>query len=308
MPILVLTFLLSKKVSRHPTIVNFCVTWILYSISYCLLIYGGYNKNVHPPQSLCLIQSALLYGAPTMAVVATLVLVMEIWSAFYPACEPAFFASLPHGMRLFITLSLPYLILLIFTLAAAYVAASNPEKVDAANGLTCSIHVDHFERFTTSIFCTVVLLTVTAFEVAIAVKCYRGWREIKDVCPDAAVRKPSLSPCFRATVFLVYSWIAFGACIIVMTSPENRDRFSFMAQAALPLTAFIVFSTQKDVAGVWTSPILTRVERYSCLLMLKERSMRSSTRLKCGTNATLRKSSAAVLAVDGPGNKIATLA
>lgn len=29
-------------------------------------IYGGYNKEVHPPQTLCLIQSALLYGTPTM--------------------------------------------------------------------------------------------------------------------------------------------------------------------------------------------------------------------------------------------------
>lgn len=37
LPILVLTFLFSKKVSRHPTIVNFCVTWILYSVSFCLL-------------------------------------------------------------------------------------------------------------------------------------------------------------------------------------------------------------------------------------------------------------------------------
>lgn len=307
MPILVLTFLFSKKVSRHPTIVNFCVTWILYSVSFCLLIYGGYNKEVHPPQTLCLIQSALLYGTPTMAVVAMLVLIIEIWSAFYPTCEPAFFAGLPHGMRLFIILSPPYLVLLIFTLAAVYVAASNPEMVDAANGLYCAIHVEHFERFTTSVFCIVVLLTVTAFEVAIAVKSYRGWRDIKDVCPDADVRKPSLSPCFRATVFLVYSWITFGACIIVMASPENLDRFSFMAQAALPLTAFIVFSTQTDVAGVWTSPISTRVERFNCLLLLKERSMRSFTRLKCGSHATPRNSSTAVPEVDYT-SKIATLA
>jgi hypothetical protein len=37
LPIMVLTFLLCKNVSRHPTLVNFCITWIVYSVSYCLL-------------------------------------------------------------------------------------------------------------------------------------------------------------------------------------------------------------------------------------------------------------------------------
>lgn len=37
LPILVATFLLSKTANRHPTVVNFCIIWILYSIIYSLL-------------------------------------------------------------------------------------------------------------------------------------------------------------------------------------------------------------------------------------------------------------------------------
>ncbi len=37
LPILVATFLLSKTANRHPTVINFCIIWILYSIIYCLL-------------------------------------------------------------------------------------------------------------------------------------------------------------------------------------------------------------------------------------------------------------------------------
>ena len=37
LPILIATFLFSKTAKRHPTVVNFCVIWILYSIIYCLL-------------------------------------------------------------------------------------------------------------------------------------------------------------------------------------------------------------------------------------------------------------------------------
>ena len=37
LPIVVATFLISKAANRHPTIINFCIVWILYSIIYCLL-------------------------------------------------------------------------------------------------------------------------------------------------------------------------------------------------------------------------------------------------------------------------------
>ena len=36
LPIVVLTASVCKKVNWHPTIFNFCITWIVYSIVYCL--------------------------------------------------------------------------------------------------------------------------------------------------------------------------------------------------------------------------------------------------------------------------------
>lgn len=37
MPIIILTYFLNKNVKRHPVLVNFWFTWMLYSVSYCLL-------------------------------------------------------------------------------------------------------------------------------------------------------------------------------------------------------------------------------------------------------------------------------
>ena len=37
LPILVLTIILSKKVSRHPIFINFCMSWIISSVFYSLL-------------------------------------------------------------------------------------------------------------------------------------------------------------------------------------------------------------------------------------------------------------------------------
>ena len=37
LPILVATFLLAKSVTRHPTLINMCITWIISGISSALL-------------------------------------------------------------------------------------------------------------------------------------------------------------------------------------------------------------------------------------------------------------------------------
>jgi len=37
LPILVLTFLRSKKLNRRSTFVNFCITVIIYSLVFCIL-------------------------------------------------------------------------------------------------------------------------------------------------------------------------------------------------------------------------------------------------------------------------------
>lgn len=37
LPIIITTILFSKRISRHPTLINFCITWVIYSISYCIL-------------------------------------------------------------------------------------------------------------------------------------------------------------------------------------------------------------------------------------------------------------------------------
>jgi hypothetical protein len=36
LPAIVLTASMCRKVTWHPTIINFCITWIVYSIIYCL--------------------------------------------------------------------------------------------------------------------------------------------------------------------------------------------------------------------------------------------------------------------------------
>jgi hypothetical protein len=87
LPVVVVTFLVSRKVSRHPAIINFCITWIIYSVVYTLLcvsltltetclskttafrVFSG--QRTKPPQTLCITQAALIHGSSVMSLYLT---------------------------------------------------------------------------------------------------------------------------------------------------------------------------------------------------------------------------------------------
>jgi len=55
----------------------------------------------------------------------------------------------------------------------------------------------------------------------------------------------------KAAVFLLNSWMAFGACVSFVTQVENP--LLYVIQALLPLAAFFICGLQKDVLLAWFS-------------------------------------------------------
>ncbi|KAH9858011.1 hypothetical protein C2E23DRAFT_880684 [Lenzites betulinus] len=245
LPLLVATFLFSKTVKRHATIINFCVIWILYSIIYCLLLYGGTALQKDPPHALCLTQAAMNYGAPPMAVVAGLAVVLQIWSTFVEPWKEARLVNIPRWVKLFAIIAPPYLVFIGFSLTAGYYGYKNPQWVQVKNGLYCGLRYGRFEMLAVPIFCGVLVLSIIGFEVATIIRYFRGRRLIKKVFPLVEPKQPSLSPWCRAAFFLVYAALALGVCI--MDLRQDASVFGYMIQAALPLAAFLIFGTQKDV-------------------------------------------------------------
>ncbi|KAK7695277.1 hypothetical protein QCA50_002467 [Cerrena zonata] len=69
LPILVGTLLFSKRIRRPPAVTNMLITWILESISYCLVLYTGPTIRQHPPFTLCLLQAAFVHAAPPTQII-----------------------------------------------------------------------------------------------------------------------------------------------------------------------------------------------------------------------------------------------
>ncbi|GBE77733.1 hypothetical protein SCP_0106150 [Sparassis crispa] len=247
LPILVFIYLVSKKVRahRHPTVVNFCVTWIIYSVTYCLLAYGGNNYDEIPPERLCIVQAAMIYGAPSMAVVAGLILVLYLWDTFHGHWKFLNVSKIPYSVQLIMIISPPYIVFFSFFASAAYLGITQPEKVSAENGLYCTLRTGDFRPYVGPVFCGTVMMIIMVFQLTILVRYCIGLRRMKHLFPLADVKRPSLSPWIRAIIFMFYSWVTFGACMSFLM--DYPTAFPYISQAALPLVAFLVFGTHKDV-------------------------------------------------------------
>lgn len=87
LPVFVATMMLSSKVRRHGSLINFCATWIIYSIVYCLTcvtvndslwaveliidsdsIYEGHWHSQNTQSLACRTQAVFVHGVAPLCV------------------------------------------------------------------------------------------------------------------------------------------------------------------------------------------------------------------------------------------------
>ncbi|KAF9486294.1 hypothetical protein BDN70DRAFT_926559 [Pholiota conissans] len=240
LPILIITLLFSDDIPRQPDLINFCITWVIYSFSYTILGLSG--KTAHPPHTLCFIQAAILQGTTPMVAIATFLLVFKTWRTFRDPFSPS------ARCILCFTLSVPYLVFILLLLISVGNQLAAPSTLNANNGLYCTTSGVPFRRYMIPIFSIILAALMIAFEIAIAVRYYRSRKRIITNFP-LALRSTSLSLIIRLGLFNVYLFVTIGAS---STFIAGRARaWAYMVQAALPLVAFILFATQRNILLTW---------------------------------------------------------
>ncbi|KAK0481695.1 hypothetical protein IW261DRAFT_1093890 [Armillaria novae-zelandiae] len=236
LPIILLTWALSKSVVRHPTLVNLWITFIVYSISYCILLYSGQDGIA--ASNICLVQSAMIYGAPPMSAVAGLLVVFQIWQTFR---EPSFSTTptkWPISVKIFLVL--PYLVFLIFAFTAGILGMLHPEHIYNLNGLYCSLHSANFSRLVVPIFCVAVMSMMVILEVILVVRYYRMWAHTSRVFPLAS-RRTSPSLMLRVLLFNAYSFVVFSVAVFFLSNFQTH--WPYMVQASGKRATCIAFCT-----------------------------------------------------------------
>jgi len=259
LPIVVLTVSVGKKVAWHPTIINFCIAWTIYSIIYCLYLFAGAGTDSQY-STICMVQASMVQGAAPMAVVAGLAIVVHMWATFQCVQCTALSWRVPRMLYLILMLGTPYLVFVVFAASAASFVISQAHTV-SSNGLYCFIQLGHPVAVVPS-FCAAVMVIILALEAVMTFQYYRQWKTIRTSFP-LATRTPSPSVCFRVGLFCLYSCVTFTAAILWLS--DLQTDVTYMLPAALPLCALIVIGLQKDVISFWTVVLRGRKNSGSSL-------------------------------------------
>ncbi|KDR85456.1 hypothetical protein GALMADRAFT_361430 [Galerina marginata CBS 339.88] len=222
LPLLVLTFLLSSKIPRQPALINFCIAW---SIS-CDDLRSSSNVGVRN-----------VYGS-------------LIWRMFQdPTTRRAYTKRhCSERFTLIFRLAMPYIIYIIFLVISIVLQVKFPQSLDRRNGLYCTVAGIPFRHWSVPIVSIVFLLLMLVFECSIVIRYYFARKLIVSSFPLAS-RTTSGGLIIRITLFNVYLLITFGASIVFLSGEVQV--WAYMIQASVPLAAFVLFATQRNVIHTW---------------------------------------------------------
>lgn len=247
LPVIITTALLHRKLCWHPTLINLCVTWVVYSIVHCLYLYTGNGVNPRS-QTVCTAQAAMIYGAGPMATIAVVGVAIHTWTTMQNF-EHHFAEKFPRWLCRFLMISPPYMVFAGFSIGASILTKLQNGSAQPFNGLFCTSYV-HSLALAVPGFCVAMMALVLCFEAAITIQYYHRWKRIKKSFPLLAPRRPSTTLIFRVGLFFLYSWVALMAAIVFLTKQPIAETYH-VVPAALPLASALVFGLQKDMLYAW---------------------------------------------------------
>jgi hypothetical protein len=240
LPLLVATFLFSKRAKRHPTLVNVCMTWILSGIFSLLLFYAGQARGPEPQKALCIAQTSLLYGITPMWATSGLVLLCHMILVIHnPTASVGRF-------KMVLMLSAPYIVQIGFSITALIGSLQHPEHVSRhLRFFYCALHWRQLSMAMT-LFTAIIGAAITITMIHLAVLLYRNWHGFRHAGRPSHVHGQLL---LRVFIFGGYIVFGFAVNIISMVAPHNLA--PDMYAATIGTVVFLVFATQADVLRTW---------------------------------------------------------
>lgn len=234
--LMVFSALVFPSVKRHPIWYNFCMSWIIFSLSYCLLAFAGQQ---HTPQTrnVCIAQAAMVYAAPFIAGAASLSLVTLLLINILSALSSVLKKRYPFTLAVAITS--PWVCWIgVLTGAIVFILRDPSVVALSENGTYCVLTKSPIPRFTAlgTVFFSVLILTLETLII------YYLWRNRS----MARVWSQSFGIAVRLLVFTAVAFTSGIAGMVFASTEERGVEFDIMIAIVPPATA-IIFGTQFDL-------------------------------------------------------------
>ncbi|TDL26181.1 hypothetical protein BD410DRAFT_826041 [Rickenella mellea] len=243
LPLFVGTVLISRKlrVKTCPTLINFCITWIIYSVIYCLTIYDRQRDVLNSRRVLCTTQAIMVHGVVPMVATSYVFLVLHIWNALG---LPGSTWSGTHRRATAMTMiAMPYIVFLLFSVASVVVVVNSPDTLSQSNSYFCTLVYKPLMQSVPAVAAILVLVALT-IEVGIFAKIFSRMRD-----QNGKIDRSAFSMVIRIGVFSVFAIVAMVTCMAFVVGSEHP--LLYIVQASLPLVVFLVFATRRDLILTW---------------------------------------------------------
>jgi hypothetical protein len=242
--IILVTVLCSRSIQRHATWFSFAISWIISTVSYSLLFWGGSLAKKKPPYTLCLIQGIMIYAAPPLTAGTTLALVTQIWF-LVRSVVTATKSTTGRIPPIILTalLIIPYLLYITFLVSTLVIGWQNPQIVRrAGSGMYCSFSNRMPGRIST-LLVALILIPAAVLEILVCRAIRRQWSVFKQQ-PDA------LSTTLRVVAFTFVGILAIVLSIVFFFIIHHGADLNIII-SIVPVTAVLMFGTQADLLRVW---------------------------------------------------------
>jgi len=247
LPVLLAIILLSKKIQRHSTFINLCISFIITGISSSLLLYAGKTSGPEPSQTLCLFQASLLYGMPGLTSTAAFILVLQMFLVIRISYQGKEFVEHEHMIRLWVMLVAPYFAFFICVLATITVGAAYPERISRDRRFFyCSVKSD---PLTNTLMTYAAFVLTATFVLEVWTMCILYKRRLALRRQGSSLRTTmELNFPLRIIAFGFYIIIALSLSVLSVKSPESPVPDLVIASAAS--VVILIFGTQRDIIRV----------------------------------------------------------
>ncbi|XP_006459439.1 hypothetical protein AGABI2DRAFT_191416 [Agaricus bisporus var. bisporus H97] len=233
----------SRGVQRSAGWYSLMTAWLVYALSYILLV--GKQEGPEPAFGLCMLQTLLVYAAPSLASTSMVCYCIEFYLIIY-----GIRSGLPRQPRTLLSLVLviiPWLVFLAIVIEGLLLIflAKNPVQ-RAKNGFYCHLENNIPETVTAAI----VLINgaiLLPLEVWTGVIMYQNWDIFKRL--DRADRQLVLTVYLRLLVCTLAALLALVFSMLAFVFPE-ADATSIV-YPTIPFFLAFAFGTQKDVLRAW---------------------------------------------------------
>jgi len=246
--LLLISFGATKHIRRTPVLVSMTVSWLIGAFPSCIFLYITGNVTGPPPSfPVCLASSALVMAQTPLTATCAIALVYHVWSVLqYNSTIP-----LRPSTRVFLLVSLPYVVWMICIVTVVAIGLLNPASVSRK-----------------TFYCIVDKPGLTVFLGAYSATCCVA-ACILEVFISINLRRNRQEVIGDMDVSLILRVIAFGGTIlfgIALAGISIKDWYSVIPDlcfATFGIIFFFIFASQRDIIKLWRCWALTLIDSVS---------------------------------------------